>query len=140
MLATTEQVKQQPQGRTRIIRATVFPIDTIGQEKSFHFLRLVIAIQKLAQAAGQEGNQLCDLGAGNSPEALAGAQQVPPTVQAIDLELRWRLKKKGLEIAGQLLELIVDADERLGIARGKAAQHGHGSIAIRPPGGDLPVG
>src|SRR6516225_6680956 len=56
MLAPAEQVKQESQGRARIVRAAMFPVDTVGQEKSFYFLRFIVAIEKLAQAAGQEGN------------------------------------------------------------------------------------
>ena len=47
-------MKQQAEGGAGIIGAAVFSVNVVGEEKSFNFVRLVIAIQKFAQAASQK--------------------------------------------------------------------------------------
>ena len=82
VLAATQQMKEQADGRARLIRSAMFAIDVIGQEHGFHFFGFVIVIEKFAQAPGQERNQLRDLSARNPAESLAHAKQVGPAAHA----------------------------------------------------------
>ena len=51
-----------------------------------------------------------------------------------------RLEKKWLQVARQFLELIVDADERLGVLRGDTCRILSRLVAIGPPGHHSAIG
>src|SRR5207248_10002041 len=70
-VATAEQVEQQPERCAGIIRATVFAIDIVGEKERFDLFGFVVTVEKLAQAAGQNGNNWGDFGAGDPREQLA---------------------------------------------------------------------
>src|SRR5213076_3459143 len=80
-----------------------------------------------------------DLRACDSPEAPPHAQEFPPTPEPVEFKLRRRLKKKGLEIAGQLLQFVVNAHESFGIFDRNLAQLRDRAIAISPPRHHLAV-
>jgi len=61
-------------------------------------------------------------------------------MHAAGIDLRRRLEKKRLQVASQLLQLIVDPHERVGVLRGNLAKFSHGAIALSPLRDHLPIG
>ena len=54
VLAPREQVEQQAQRRARLVGPAVLAVDVVGQEQRLDLVRLVVAVEELAEAAGQE--------------------------------------------------------------------------------------
>jgi len=100
VLAAAEEMKEQAEGGARLVRASVFAVDVVGQEQRFYFFGFVIAVEKLAEAAREERDELRDFRGGDSTKAFAGAKQVGPSVERLGARCRRRLEKKWLEIAG----------------------------------------
>src|SRR5437899_5089976 len=103
-------MEEQPESGAGLVRASVFAIDVVGEKQRFYFFGFVVTVEEVAEAAGQERAQLRDFGGGDSAKAFAGAEQVGPSIDRLDARLQRRLKKKWLQIAGQFLEAIIDAD------------------------------
>ena len=140
VFAAAEQVKQQAQGGSGLIWAAMFAVHVVGEEKSFHFFRFVIAVEKITQAPGEERNQLRDFRTRDFPKALADLKQAAPAIQRLRIRLgRW-LQKKWLQIAGEFLEPVVNADKRLRILRRDFSQLRDHAVPVGPPRNELPVG
>ena len=120
MLTAAQQMKQQPDRSARLIRPAMLAINVVGQKHGLHLLGFVIVVEKLAQAAGEKRNQLRDFCAGNSAKTLAHAKQIGPSAQACGIDLRRRLQKEGLQIARQLLQLVVHLGKALRVLDGNA--------------------
>ena len=140
MFSAAEQMKQQSQRASRLVRATVLAVHVVGQEQCLDRVRLVVAFQKFTQAAGEERNQLGDLATGNSTKTLTHPQQIRPTLNAAGTDLRRRLQKKRLQVASQLLKPVIHADKCFGVSWGELAELCHGPVPVRPPGHHSPVG
>ena len=69
-------MKQQADGRARLIRSAMLAIDVVGKKHGLDLFGLVIVIEKFAQASGEKGNQLRNFIAGNAAEFLPDAKQV----------------------------------------------------------------
>src|SRR5271169_3231312 len=115
MLTAAQQMKEQADCRPRLVRAAMLAIDVVGEKHGLHLFRFVMVVEKLAQAAGEERDQLRNFVARDSPKPPACAEQIHPSTKAGGIDFRRRLEKKWLQIAGQPLQLIVDADEGLRI-------------------------
>ena len=92
-------MKQEAERRARLIRASVLSVNVVGQEHRFDDVGFVIAIQKLAQAAGEKCDQLSNLGARNCAKSFADAKQIGPAPQALRIDLRWWFEKERLQVA-----------------------------------------
>ena len=53
-ISASEQMKQQAERRPRIVWAAVLSIEIVGEKHRFHFLGFVVAIEKIAEAAGEK--------------------------------------------------------------------------------------
>ena len=80
VLAAAEQMKEQSDRCTRLVRPAMFPINIVGQKHGLHLLGFVILIEKFAQAAGQKRNQLRNLATGDPAKPLADTKQIAPTL------------------------------------------------------------
>src|SRR6266478_6184645 len=93
-----------------------------------------MAIQKVTQTPGQEGDELRNLQLGDCPESSGNPEHIRPTLQAMGIDFRRWLQKERLQVTSQFLQLIVDAHKSLGIferylansaaARSRSAHHG----------------
>src|ERR1700692_4314253 len=48
VLAAAEEMKEQAEGGARLVRASVFAVDVVGEEQRFYFFGFVIAVEELA--------------------------------------------------------------------------------------------
>ena len=61
VLAAGEQVEEQPERGSRVVRSAVLPVDVVGEEQGLDLLRLVVPVEELAEAAGQERHHVGNL-------------------------------------------------------------------------------
>src|SRR6267154_4089222 len=99
-----------------------------------------MAIQKVAQAPGQEGDKLSNFRVGDRAEAPGNAEQIRPALQAAGVDFWWWLQKKRLQVPSQLFQLIVHAHKGFRILERYFAKLGDGTIAIDPPWHHLSIG
>ena len=133
-------MEQQAQGRARLVGTAVLPVDVVGEHQRLHLLRLVVPIEEVAQAAGQEGDHLRDLVARDAPEARAHTKGLEESRKARGVDVGRRLQEERLEVAGELLEALIDPRESLCVARALARQLRERALPVRPPGHDVAVG
>ncbi len=57
-VAAAEQMKQQAEGGAWVVGAAMFSVNIVGEKHRLHFFGFVIAIEKIAEAAGQERDEL----------------------------------------------------------------------------------
>ena len=105
VLAPGEQVEEQAEGRASVVGAAVFAIDVVGQDQRLDLLRLVVPVEELAEAAGQERHHLGDLAAADAPEALRDAKQLAKALEASRSRVGRGLEEERLQVAGQPLQL-----------------------------------
>ena len=122
------------------VRAAVLAVDVVGEKERLDLLGLVVAVEEVAEAAGQERNHPADLGGRDLPEAPADPQRLEEAREAPRADVRRRLEEERLEVARQALELVVDADERARIADRELLELLDRLLAVRPPGHDGAVG
>ena len=139
MLAAAEQVEQQTNSSSRLIRTAMFAVHVIRQEHGLDLFGFIIVIKKLAQASGQETDQFGDLCIGNLSEPLPHAKQFSQPLRPARIELRRRFQKKRLQIARQLLELVIHPHKCFAILRRNLAELCLCTFAVRPPGNHLPI-
>src|ERR1700690_4573469 len=82
-LAATQQMKKKSERGTGIVRAAMFAVHIVGEKHRLDFFGFVMAIEKIAEAAGEKGYELADLGAGHSPKAIPNAQKFEPAFDAV---------------------------------------------------------
>ncbi len=111
VFAAAQQMKQQSNRCSRLIRPAMLAVDIVGQKHRLHFLRFVIVIEKFSQASGKKRNQLRNLSTRNSAKPFASAKQIAPAPQGRRINLRRRLHKKRLQIPRQLFQLIVHLEQ-----------------------------
>src|SRR5579863_7104863 len=115
VLAAAQQMKQQSDCGPRLVRPAMLAVHVVRQENRLHFFGFIVVIEKLSQAAGEKRNELRDFCARNSPKPFAHPEQVTPPCHRCSVKFwRW-LHKKRLQIACQLLQLIVDLNEAYGV-------------------------
>ncbi len=112
VLASREEVKEKPERRAGRIGPAVLAVDVVGQEERLDLLGLVVAVQKIAQASGQKRDHPADLVARDSAKPPADPQRLEQSGETAGVHVRRRLQEEGLEVARQLLELVVHPDER----------------------------
>jgi hypothetical protein len=139
VLASREEVEEQPERGARRVRAAVLAVDVVGENQRLHLPGLVVAVEEVAETAGQEGDHAADLRAGDAAEAAADAQRLDEAGQSAGADVRRRFEEEGLEVARELLQLLVDAHERAGVGRGEALELADGPVALRPPRDRVPV-
>src|ERR1700680_5173417 len=99
-----------------------------------------MAIQKVTQTPGQEGDELRDFRLGDRPESSCDPEHIRPTLQAVRIDFRRWLQKERLEVTSQFLQLIVDAHKGVGILERYLAKLGGSTIPVRPPLHYFPIG
>src|SRR5208337_1291950 len=104
VFSSAEQVEQQTDRRPRLVWSPMFSVNVIRQKHGFDFLRLKLMVEKLPQTAGEERDQLRNLGTRNAAKSFAHTEQVRPTPHRRQVNFRRRLQKKGLQVARQFLQ------------------------------------
>src|SRR5271167_4010704 len=140
MFPATQQMKKQADGSAWLTWPTVLTVDVVGQKEGLDFVGFIVAIEKVAQAPRQEGDELRNFRAGNRSEASGNPEQVRPAMQAARVDLRRWLQEERLQVASQVLQLIVHAHKSLGILEGYLAKLGDSTIPLRPPRHYLSIG
>ncbi len=140
VLPAAQQMKQQSDRRSRLVRPAMLAVNVVRQEHRFHLFGFVIVIEKLSQTPGKKRNQLRNLRARNPAKAFAHAKQVAPAAHRRRINLRRRLHKKRLQITRQLLQLIVDLDKPRRILRGYLSKLRFRPFTIHPPRNHLSIG
>ena len=139
VLAAGEEMEEQAEGGARVVGSAVLAVDVVGEDQRLDLLRLVVPVEELAEAAGQERHHLRDLAAADAPEAPRRAEQLAQALDAARARIGRRLQEERLEIASQPLELGVDAHPGLRVLRGDALDLRHHPLALGPPGHRGPV-
>ena len=98
-----------------------------------------MAVEKIAEASGEERNQLRGFFALHSAKSFSDAQEFEPALGAVERRIRRRLQEKRLQIARQFFQLVVHAHEGFRVARRKFAKFRDGAVAIGPPRHHLPI-
>src|SRR5262249_44854099 len=75
VIATAEQVKEKTDGGAWLVWAAVLAVHVVGQDHRLDGVGLVVAIEELTEAAGEERDQLRDFGRRNSAEPFTDAEQ-----------------------------------------------------------------
>src|ERR1700724_1306079 len=99
-----------------------------------------MAIQKVTQTPGQEGDELRNFRVGDRPESPGNQKHIRPTLQAVRIDFRRWLPKEWLQVTSQFLQLIVDAHKCLGIFDRYLANLRGTTIPVRPPWPHLTIG
>ena len=80
VFASAEQVKQQAEGGSGLVRSTVLAVHVVREEERLDFLRFVVAIEEVPQAPGEKRDKLRDFRAGDAAKAFADSEQVVPAL------------------------------------------------------------
>ena len=88
-------------------------IHIVGEEHRLDRARLVVAIEKLAQAPRQKRHQLSNFAVRNVPEPRSHPEKFAKAQDAVRADFGRRLEKKRLQIARELFELIIDLHKPL---------------------------
>jgi hypothetical protein len=139
MLAAAQQMKQQANRCSRLVRAAMLAVNVVRQEHRLHLFRFIVVIEKLAEASGEKGNQLRNLRAGDPAEAFPCAKQIAPAVDRRSIDLRRRLHKKRLQIAREFFKLVIDLDKSLCVLRRDLAELCLRTLAVSPPWHHVPI-
>src|SRR4029077_16636424 len=108
-------MKQESDRSALLEWPAMLAINIVRQKKSFDLVGLVVAIKKVAQASRQEGYELRDFNVGDRAESPGYTEYIRQAMHAAGIDLRRRLEKKRLQVASQLLQLIVDPHEGIGV-------------------------
>ena len=138
-VAATQQMEQQSQRGAGVVRTAMLAVNIVRQKHRLHFFRFIMAIEKIAEASGEERDKLGGFIALHSAESFSHAQEFEPAPDAADRGIGRRLQKERLKITRQFLQLIVHAQEGVRVARRKLAEFGDGALAISPPRHHLPI-
>ena len=84
MRAAAEQVEQEPDRSAWLIRSAMLPVHVICEKHRLDCVGFIIAVEKLAEASREEGNELCDFRTRDLSEALAHPHQVGPASCAFE--------------------------------------------------------
>ena len=122
------------------VGTAVLAVHVVGEEERLDLLGLVVAVEEVAEAAGQERDHAPDLGGRDVAEAPADPQRLEEAREPARADVRRRLEEEGLEVARQALQLVVDADERARVADRELLELAHRLLAVRPPGHDGAIG
>ena len=121
VLAARQEVEEQAERRAGRVGSAVLAVDVVGEEERLDLLGLVVAVEEVSEAAGQERDHAADLAARDRRETPADPQRLEEAREAPRVHVRRRLEKEGLEVAREPLQLVVDADERARVARPRAS-------------------
>ena len=133
VLAAGQQMEEQAQGGSGRIGSAVLAVDVVREEERLDLLGLVVAVEEIAEAAGQERDHAPGLGRRDAAEAAADAQRLEKPRPAPRSDVRRRLEEEGLEVAGEALELVVHPHERLRVRGRELFELRDGALALRPP-------
>src|ERR1700730_8185340 len=111
----------------------MFAVDIVGKEEGFDFVAFEIAVQKFSETPGEKRDQFADFVAGYRPESFGNPEQFRETFQALTSNFWGWFEKKWLQIAGQLLELRLNAEEGDGIPLGKLGDLRRRLLFVQPP-------
>ena len=139
VLSAAEQMKEQSDGCPRLVRSAMLAVDVVGQKHRLHFLGLIVMIEKLAQAAGEERYKLRDFSTGNATKSFPHPEQVSPALHGGGVDFRRRLHEERLQITCQLFQLIIDLHKPCCIFCGNLRKFFSRSLAIHPPRHHMPV-
>ncbi len=140
VFATTQEVKQQSHGGAGIPGTTVLAVQVVGQDQAFDFIRFKVAIEELFQAAGEKGGQIGDLAAIQSPEPASDPDYFQQPCQPGGLRFRRWLQEERLQVASQLFQVLIHAEEGIGVFTAEAGQFCVCLAFIAPPGQDASFG
>ena len=133
VLAAGQQMEEKAQGRSGRIGSAVFAVDVVREKECLDLLGLVVAVEEVAERAGQERDHAPGLGGRDAAEAAADAQRFEKPRPSPRSDVRGRLEKEGLEVAREALELVVDPHERLRVRGRELFELGDGALPLRPP-------
>ncbi len=140
VLAPREEMEEQAERGPRRVRAAVLAVDVVGEEERLDLLGLVVAVEEVAEAPGQERHHARDLVSRDPAEALAHAQRLHHARDPARVDVRRRLEEEWLEVAREELQLVVHAHERPRVGRRELRELAHRALAVRPPGRHGAVG
>src|SRR5437588_4125703 len=125
-------MKKQPARTSRLVWPTMLAIHIVGEEHRLDRARLVVAIEKLAQASRQKRHQLGNFAVRNVPEPRSHPEKFAKAQDAVRADLGRRLEKKRLQVARELLELIIDLHKPLRIFGRVLPEFRDRAIAVSP--------
>ena len=76
---------------------------------------------------------------GDAPKPLSHTEQVRPPADPVRVDFRRSLKKKWLQIARQLFQLVIDTDKCLSVLCRNLAEFVFRPLTIRPPRNHLSI-
>ena len=80
-VAAAQQMEQQSQRGAGVVRTAVFAVNIVRQKHRLHFFRFVMAIEKIAEASGEERDKLGGFIALHSAESFSHAQEFEPAAR-----------------------------------------------------------
>jgi hypothetical protein len=134
VFASAEQMKQQSNCRSLLVRPAVFPIYVVGEKKCLDLFGLVIAVQKFAQTSGQKRNQFRYFAAGKLCGKACLHVAGPPIRQQNRFRVRRRFQEKRLQVTGESFQLLVDANKCLRVLHRDFAEFRDRAFSLSPPG------
>ncbi len=91
VVAASQKVEQQTNGRTLLIRPAMFAIDIVGQEHALGFLGLEMAIEEFAEAPGEERDHFGGFAAADVTEPFQEPPAFAQSAQPGGRQIRRRL-------------------------------------------------
>src|SRR5271156_5106526 len=132
-------MEQQSKRGASVVRTAVLAVNIVRQKHRLQFFGFIMAVEKIAKATGEKRNELRGFFALHAAKSFSYAQQFEPASRAALRGVGRRLQKKRLKIARQLLQLVVNTDEGLRVARRKLSEFGNSTLTISPPRKHLPI-